>query len=117
MEIINHEYCVSPEVAELLRKAGFDWEDYSVAHNIDEQFHWEIPLHIAQRWLREVKDISVDISSTCYSEYEYIIRKVNQSHYRDNTILALTACGFYTYEEAQEAGIKKALEMILEERK
>ena len=71
-------------------------------------------LEVAQRWLREVKNISVDISSNRYSEWEYIIRKINQLNHKDNTILALTACGFYTYEEAQESGIKKALEIILE---
>lgn len=110
----KHETYCNYNLTNLLTKSGFDWQDYFVAHSIDEHFHWEIPLHIAQRWLREVKNISVDISSTRYSEWEYIIRKINQLNNKDSTILALTACKFYTYEEALEAGIKKALELILE---
>ena len=134
METVNHECHVDIEVAKLLKEAGFDWEV--------ERFYWydkqerkyflsllrynEQPksneylaptLEVAQRWLREVKNISVNITSTCYSEYEYIIRKINQSSHKDNVIYALTACRFYTYEAAQEAGIKTALEIILDKRR
>jgi len=78
------------------------------------QFYYSAPtLEVAQRWLREVKNISVYISSTRYSYYEYVIRKINQLNYSDNTILALTTGMFYTYEDAQESGIKNALEIIL----
>ena len=137
MKTINHECYVSLEVAKLLKKAGFNWECKMIHFcYVEDDYMWNLEdndkkarsileldycllaptLDVAQRWLREVKNISIAISSTNYSEYKYIIRKVNQSHYSDNTILALTACGFYTYEEAQEAGIKKALEIILEKR-
>lgn len=136
METINHEYYVSLEVAKLLKECGFKWlinttyrdgvlvyQKNSLCDNFNGkryenstvyEFFSAPTLEVAQRWLREIKNISVDISSTCYSEWKYIIRKINQLNHKDNTILALTACGFYTYEEAQEAGIKKALEIILE---
>ena len=143
MKKVNYEVFVSLEVAKLLKKAGFDWEicdgyiiyeddggfttEFQTPHNfngdngglfIDYRGHKEVlsrpTLSVAQRWLREVKNISVDISSTCYSKWEYVIRKINQLDHKDNTILVLTSCGFYTYEETKEAGIKKALELILE---
>jgi len=134
METVNHECYVSPEVAKLLKQAGFDWKVRYMYRNNNptlcictETSYRNIPkpnkcpmywqyaapsLEVAQRWLREVMNISVDISSTRYSEWEYVIRKINQLNNKDSTILALTACRFYTYEEAQESGIKKALEII-----
>jgi hypothetical protein len=132
MGTINHESYVSLEIAKLLKKAGFYWDCYELyerEYEQDGRTHAETPvnwnstpdyysaptLEVAQRWLREVKDISVDISSTRYSEWEYAIRKINQLNNNDNTILTLTACRFYTYEEAKEAGIKSAIEIILEE--
>lgn len=118
METINHECYVSLEVAKLLEDAGFDWEcrEHYPSNFIAYQYedYTKPTLDVAQRWLREVKNISVDISSTNSSNWEYVIRKINQLNHKDNTILVLTACKFYTYEEAQEAGIKKALEIILE---
>jgi hypothetical protein len=109
---------VSLEVAKLLEEAGFNWgcREYYPTNFLTNRYkeYAKPTLDVAQRWLREVKNISVDISSTCYSGWEYIIRKINQLNHKDNTILALTACRFYTYEEALEAGIKKALEIILE---
>lgn len=61
----EHETYVSEELANKLVKAGFDWKEYYVAHSIYEPFRWEIPLHIAQKWLREVKNIKIDVGS-CY---------------------------------------------------
>lgn len=127
----THESYVSIETAKLLKKAGFYWDCYelyereyeqdgrtraetSANWNSTSKYYSAPTLEVAQRWLREVKDISVDISSTRYGEWEYIIRKISQSNHNDNVILALTACGFYTYEEAKEASIKKAIEIILE---
>ena len=134
MKTINHECYVSLEVAKLLKEVGFNWEVKTYYHYLSpyDEYNLEFDsistnynhlnnadfsaptLDAAQRWLRDVKNIAVHISSTRYSEWEYIIRKINQLNYKDNTILALTACRFYTYEEALEAGIKKILEMILE---
>lgn len=126
MEIINHEYYVSLEVAKLLKEAGFDWEgksyyqgevfyQYSVdrerivimnqnsAPDYMEQYSAPT-IEVAQRWLREVHGMHVYVSG--FNNYRA---------YREGSIGAtyLTEV-FDTYEEAQEAGIKKALELILE---
>ena len=77
METINHEYYVSLEVANLLKKAGFVWEcEYCYINNNTELFRKHIvknytldddiiylspTLSVAQRWLREVKNIHINI--------------------------------------------------------
>ena len=137
METINHECYVSLEVAKLLKEAGFDWEiktfyfmDQLVEtmlgdaknHNFSNQFISAPILDVAQRWLREVKylDISIHYDPTIKSQpYVYFIYDAEEKF---NDILGIISPithsysdgYFYKYEEAQEAGIKKALEIILE---
>lgn len=133
MERINNEYYVSLEVAKLLKKAGFDWKCYKVyktdatenltlftytkeeGYKNTSEFICSAPtLDVAQRWLREVKHLDVIINRNHpihepqYSwEYEYVIIAT------DGRVKAVD-CYFEEYEQAQEAGIKKALEIILE---
>ena len=124
MKTTNHEYYVSLEVAKLLKEAGFDWDTYS-AYNKDGMFtdknrsiltwndfanYYSAPtLDVAQRWLREVHHLHITIFSSSQESWMFRITKQHQSLedgvYEED---------FYTYEEAQEAGIKKALEIILE---
>lgn len=122
MEIANHECYVSLEVAKLLKKAGFDWDTYS-AYNKDGLFtdknrsiltwndfanYYSAPtLDVAQKWLREKLDLIITI------DYNYHKGTFLSKIYSKSECLSiLFDC--LVYEEAQEAGIKKALEMILE---
>ena len=132
MQNINHEYYVSNEVAKLLKEAGFDWEEHyprnfcyvndntelfdkSVLKNYigeDDVIYLAPTLDVAQRWLREEKNLIllIDITpSYCNGKpmgYKFVIHVSCGNHilgeWKD------------TYEEAQEAGIKKALGIILE---
>ena len=127
MKTINHEYYVSSEIAKLLEKAGFDWEiktfyfnnelhetilGEAKNHNFSEVYISAPTLEVAQRWLREVKNLIllIDITpSYCNGKpmgYKFVIHVSCGNHilgeWKD------------TYEEAQEAGIKKALGIILE---
>ena len=135
MAIANHEYYVSLEVAKLLKEAGFDWEvnhsypnisaldnscseymeDLSFYHNLNDGKYGglSVPtLEVAQRWLREEKNLILLIDmapSYCNGKpmgYKFVIHVSCGNHifgeWKD------------TYEEALEAGIKKALEIILE---
>lgn len=130
MKTTNHEYYVSLEVAKLLKEAGFDWPTrysydlylYSTEgekrvidgfastfcneHNVLASMP---TLEVAQRWLREVHHLHITIFSSSQESWMFRITKQHQSLedgvYEED---------FYTYEEAQEAGIKKALELILE---
>jgi len=128
MEKINNEYYVSLELAKLLKKAGFDWEtEYAY---VDELFcpmrsfssnfnSWGIKIHefvsaptldVAQRWLREVKNIRLFVEGG--NEY-YVV----ESYIRYKNCWCPTGIchngleyeRFNTYEEALEAGIKKHL--------
>lgn len=80
--------------------------------NTDSQLYSAPSLAVAQKWLREVKNlvILIDITpSYCNGKpmgYKFVIHVSCGNH----------ICGEWkdTYEEAQEAGIKKALEIILE---
>ena len=140
MEIMNHEYYVSLEVAKLLKEAGFDWECscyYSVNtlhepnngfihiykqykalfydHNRTKMPVYSAPtLDVAQRWLREVKDIDVYIFPTTNNirgcVYEWGIKTFGRALWVEGQPYTNQ---YETYEEAQEAGIKKALEIIL----
>lgn len=130
MKTINHEYYVSYEIAKLLKELGFDWEcNYHYANsnmlchgfcNNDPIFKviMSAPtLEVAQRWLREIKGVHMCVKADAASiNCKYFVTVIisdtkwgNVQNENKKTILL-----FNTYEEAQEAGIKKALEIILE---
>ena len=130
---MNHECYVSLEVAKLLKKAGFDWKlnsrwqdwggknphefilktDLLYADGPAEYdgFH-ALPsptLDVAQRWLREVKNTHIEVSpDSTMSTYIYNILLSWDKFWLGSPI------SYSTYEEAQESGIKKVLEIILE---
>ena len=140
METMNHEYYVSFEIAKLLKEAGFDWECscyYSVNtlhepnngfihiykqykalfydHNRTKMPVYSAPtLDVAQRWVREVKDIDIYIFPTTNNKrgcvYEWGIKTFGRALWVEGQPYTNQ---YETYEEAQEAGIKKALEIIL----
>lgn len=132
------ETYVSLKVAKLLKKAGFDWEIDSIYQVYPEkpvrfevvrefQFNWNIhsnvisapTLAVAQKWLREVKGINIQIQS-CFDSvncqynvvigYDYFIHRIDGKM----TILP-SDIHYQSYEESLEAGIKKCLEIFLQE--
>ena len=132
----NHECYVSLEVAKLLKEAGFKWfinttyrdsvlmcqgnllcdnfngKQYENA--VRHEFFSAPTLEVAQRWLREVKGIHLYVRPIL-DEHKYVVTVVvddlTWGQVNDNNG---TSKRFNTYEEAQEAGIKKALEIILD---
>ena len=153
MGTTNHEYYVSLEVAKLLKEAGFDWKCREYYHNFtttgwslsfDDNFiNWQQEgdnylsaptLDVAQRWLREVKNISVEAKSfrwvNRYQDDKYTVTYRHELWPIDTSIIPSEedkfirytldcACDieFQTYEQALEAGIKKCLTLLLEEKK
>lgn len=132
MKTVNHEYYVSLEVAKLLKKAGFDWEtknwwdyckpidEWSLRNYPEKPVNWNSKyynydcsaptLEVAQRWLREVKNVDVfAYRNEPKDNFESIV-SVNKKW-------STTGMCINTYEEALETGIKKALELILEKGK
>ena len=141
MNKTNHECYVSLGVAKLLKEAGFDWDTHS-AYNKDGVFadknrsittwnnftdYYSAPtLDVTQRWLREVKGIYIEITTienkravtnsdgwTFHYEYDKPTFDCDIKDERCENMCTLYD-SFDTYEEAQEAGIKKALEIILD---
>lgn len=134
----THETYISLEVAKLLKEAGFDWEIDSLYQVYPEepvrfelvrelQFNWNInsnvisapTLAVAHKWLREVKGINIQIQS-CFDSvncqynvvvgYDYFIHRI------DGKMTILPSDTHYkSYEESLEAGIKKCLEIFLQE--
>lgn len=144
----NHEYYVSLEVAQLLKKAGFNWEINTCRYNSSpdkvssngmlisnfngyafQHITISAPtLEVAQRWLRKVKNCYVSVVADCDSVGVFYITRIiyydADTNYHVTYIWEKTELErvkhrmiFNNYEEALEAGIKKALEIILEEGK
>ena len=128
MKTINHECYVSPEIAKLLEQVGFDWKckyAYIVTPEGDmstgeegmltdyvENVNWIVKaptLDVAQRWLREVKGLIVQIDFLRHNKWWYLVLQGERVETLENPRVK-----FNTYEQAQEAGIKKVLEIILE---
>lgn len=114
MEIINHEYYVDLEIAKLLEKAGFNWVCKDKFYDFTN--HCEIykkpTLDVAQQWLREVKGyiILVNYNEFLKTFYYSICYTKNTNRYIDDR----DDCRNTPFEEAQKAGIKKALKLLLE---
>lgn len=136
MNIIDNECYVSIEVAKLLKESGFDFEcrkiyykypgdtdswsledNYMNLHHLLEvNFALLAPTtEVAQRWLREMKDIDVYIFPTTNNirgcVYEWGIKTFGRALWVEGQPYTNQ---YEIYEETQEAGIKKALEIILE---
>lgn len=134
MEIITNEYYVSLEVAKLLKKAGFDFECRKIYYCYREDDDtWELEdnykihqhilelnycllaptLSVAQKWLREVKNIDVFV---LFGHFEPKINGYTYEIRHKGTRIILSEWVNTTYEGALEVGINKALELILEKR-
>lgn len=122
METISHECYVSLEVAKLLKEAGFDWScrGYYDRQILRFNFVWEHngkgastqcsapTLDVAQKWFIEVKKMCITVFPV-ENRFTFVIVKLGEKFNQYDYFL-----GYNTYEEAQEEGIKRALEMILE---
>ena len=138
----THETYVSLEVAKLLKQAGFNWEVYRCYETLPEKkkifgLHL-IPyqgkarkdvlpapsLAVAQKWLRGVKNISVEVNHgyefdynnststpTLFWKFEAGNIEFDADEFFDDDY-----ANFKTYEEALEAGIKKCLTFLLKEK-
>lgn len=139
MTAMNHEYYVSSEIAKLLKEAGFDWKcrkcyNKGVLFDMEpDEIRTQTPQHssydvlaptleVAQRWLREVKNCQVEIMYM-YDKYginigKYVVIYTIQDRIHESLVDEESEQPiklFEVYEKAQEAGIKKCLDVLLEE--
>ena len=141
----THEVYVNLEIAEMLKKAGFNWKCHASYQNgeftefryssyfkvlimdfnnaPDYMNQYSAPsLDVAQRWLREVKGYYIDwefnmnIGSCGQELYDFtdISVYIFVAGTQGNICKCKLEENYTTIEKAQEAGIKKALELILE---
>lgn len=124
------EELVTLETAKLLREKGFDWkcertiscdkivrrydlpQDISCCTEIDgELVEFLCPtLYVAQKWLRETKNLHIEIS---YMYGDYWIYDILTIPRHDLVGLSDRPLEHYkSYEEALEAGIQEALKLI-----
>lgn len=129
--IVMTEELVTLETAKLLKAAGFKEDvsifyglvceegsyEYELSESYDAQnynagvYSFSAPtLYIAQKWLRETKDLHIEI---CYSDklfWHYEILSV--SNHVSVGLANRPTIHYNTYEEALEAGIQEALKLI-----
>lgn len=130
--MIQEEF-VTLETAKLLKEKGFNWkcEHLIDRNNIirrydspqsmsccteidDEPVEFLCPvLYVAQKWLRETKNLHICIYN-CACGYGYEISKAdNGTHITSSVYEGPNDGGKWDiYEEALEAGIKKCLKLI-----
>lgn len=123
----THETYVSLEAAKLLKEAGFDWDcllrywedtgatewfgNTQIANPYGDDTIAAPTLEVAQRWLREVKFKSIEVTSNSEG---WVFSMYNHKLPVDHTWIKGCYELYNTYEEALEAGIKKCLNLILE---
>lgn len=127
------EEFVTFETAKLLKEKGFNWKcgHTTSCDNIIRRY--DIPqsmsccteidngpveflcpvLYVAQKWLRETKDIHICIYN-CACGYGYEISKADNGTHMASSVYKGTNDGeeWDSYEEALEAGLQEALKLI-----
>lgn len=116
------EQLVSLNVARLLREKGFRLitlcyydEEESIIYNPGD---WNAPLFkgkinsaptqsLAQKWLREEKDIIVIVNYNCVGCAVW-----NYKIFTNKTDIRISDTSFSTYEEALEAGLIETLKLV-----
>lgn len=92
------EELVKIETLKMLQEKGFN------------EYHWATQ-SVAQKWLREIKNFHICIVKDV-SGYGYDICKTDDDSFVDDSGLYSNDNLWTTYEEALEAGIQRALELI-----
>lgn len=110
------EELITLETAKLLKEKGFQQRKYLI--NVSTLHHCYKylsvpPQSIAQKWLREIKNLHIEIYRNACG-YGYIIVKANNGTWMEDDDAKGPNDGgnWDTYEEALEAGIFEALKLI-----
>jgi hypothetical protein len=110
------EELVTLETAKLLKEKGFNGRKYLIdvsTLNHCSKYLSVPPQSIAQKWLRETKNIHICVYN-CACGYGYEISKADNGTHITSSVYEGTNDGeeWDTYEEALEAGLQKALKLI-----
>ena len=123
----EHEVYVKRETADLLRKAGFNWtvsNGYLSSSGLLTSGHFSNnsdygtaapTLEIAERWLRDVKNVEVTVDWCAV--FKGVILPFNsrcyEYHIEGEKFAYGDRAGFKTHEEAEEAAITEALNILI----
>lgn len=122
---MNEDY-VSLEVAKLLKENGFNWycralyapnsevlsHSLGVSNTYDVDVYAAPTLYMAQKWLRDEKDIHIMIDA-CASGYYAVLWKTNGTFIKTLVDKGPNDGGVWdTFEEALQTGILEALKLI-----
>ena len=110
------EELVTLETAKMLKEKGFSQRKYlinvSTLHNCYKYLSVP-PQSVAQRWLRETKDLHIEIYRSAVGYGYAIVKADNGTWQEDDDSRGPNDGGLWnTYEEALEAGIQEALKLI-----
>jgi hypothetical protein len=110
------EELVTLETAKMLREKGFQQRKYLI--NVSTLHHCYKylsvpPQSVAQKWLRETKNLHIEIYRNACG-YGYTIVKANNGTWMEDDDSKGPNDGgkWNTYEEALEAGLQEALKLI-----
>lgn len=110
------EELVTLETAKMLREKGFQQRKYFI--NVSTLHHCYKylsvpPQSVAQKWLRETKNLHIEIYRNACG-YGYAIMKANNGTWMEDDDSKGPNDGgkWDTYEEALEAGLQEALKLI-----
>lgn len=110
------EELITLETAKLLKEKGFQQRKYLI--NVSTLHHCYKylsvpPQSVAQKWLRETKNLHIEIYRNACG-YGYAIVKANNGTWMedDDSKGPNDGGNWDTYEEALEAGIQEALKLI-----
>lgn len=110
------EELITLETAKLLKEKGFQQRKYLI--NVSTLHHCYKylsvpPQSVAQKWLRETKNLHIEIYRNACG-YGYVIVKANNGTWMEDDDAKGPNDGgnWDTYEEALEAGIFEALKLI-----
>lgn len=110
------EELVTLETAKMLREKGFQQRKYLI--NVSTLHHCYKylsvpPQSVAQKWLRETKNLHIEIYRNACG-YGYAIMKANNGTWMEDDDSKGPNDGgkWDTYEEALEAGLQEALKLI-----
>jgi hypothetical protein len=110
------EEFVTLETAKLLKEKGFNERKYLIDVSTLNHCYKYLsvpPQSVAQKWLREIKNIHICVYN-CACGYGYELSKAdNGTHITSSTYEGTNDGGEWDiYEEALEAGIKECLKLI-----
>ena len=110
------EEFVTLETAKLLKEKGFNERKYLIDDstlNHCNKYLSVPPQSVAQKWLREIKNIHICVYN-CACGYGYEISKAdNGTHITSSVYEGPNDGGEWdTYEEALETGLQEALKLI-----